>query len=189
MENTLKVILDANIFVNPDSHRFFGRSPKEALTNFMEKAVLHPEITLFIPPSVFDELAMFIENIDDCEKPAVIVKKPPAKYDIPLSSLLLYEFVDEIRARVNKGMRIAEKYARKSAETKDIETVIKSLRAEYREALREGIIDSSEDFDLILLAKEIQGTIATSDTGLIKWAHKFGLRCLSPKDLKKLFGD
>jgi len=64
--------------------------------------------------------------------------------------------------------------------------LIKTLRNEYRQALREGIIDSKEDFDLLLLSKEIKGMLATSDKGLIKWAFKLGVGCISPEELKEL---
>jgi predicted DNA-binding protein (UPF0278 family) len=53
-------------------------------------------------------------------------------------------------------------------------------------ALREGIIDSKEDVYLILLAKELNGLLATSDNGLIKWAQKLGIHCIAAQELKKL---
>ncbi|OGW73876.1 MAG: RNA ligase partner protein, partial [Nitrospirae bacterium RIFCSPHIGHO2_02_FULL_40_19] len=77
----------------------------------------------------------------------------------------------------------AEKAVRdiKKGEEKE---VIQSLRRNYREALREGIIDSKEDVDLILLAKELDALLITIDHGVIKWAEKLGIRWLPPNRFK-----
>ena len=116
-----------------------------------------------------------------------------------IPSLFFYEFIEEFRIRINKGLRIAEKYARKDfkkcweAHTKaegdlrrEYEEIIKKLREEYSIALREGIVDSKEDIDLLLLAKELDALLATSDNGLIKWAQKLGVHCIGAEELKKL---
>ena len=58
------------------------------------------------------------------------------------------------------------------------------MRKSYREALREGIIDSKEDVDLILLAKELDALLVTVDHGAIKWAEKLGIRWLLPDKFK-----
>ena len=87
-----------------------------------------------------------------------------------------------MRARINKGLRIAEKYSRLN----NNEESIKNLRREYRVALREGVIDSKEDFDLILLAKELDAYLATSDQGLVTWARKLGINCIGAEELKEL---
>ncbi|RKY37929.1 MAG: RNA ligase partner protein, partial [Candidatus Omnitrophota bacterium] len=113
-------------------------------------------------------------------------KKPPSKYEIPIPAILLYEFIEEIRIRINKGLRVAEKHSRKGLRGAKEEEIIKNLRNEYRLALREGIIDSKEDFDLILLSKELSAYLATSDKGVIKWAQKLGIICISAEELKNL---
>ena len=43
--------------------------------------------------------------------------------------------------------------------------------------LREGILDSEEDFEVLMLAKELNATIMTSDQGLVKAAEELGVRC------------
>jgi predicted DNA-binding protein (UPF0278 family) len=50
--------------------------------------------------------------------------------------------------------------------------------------LREGIIDSKEDVDLILLAKELDALLVTVDHGAITWAEKLGIRWLLPAKFK-----
>ena len=107
--------------------------------------------------------------------------------------MFVYEFIEEMRLRINKGLRIAEKYSRKSlhnaAGTKSKrspdETLIKTLRQEYRVALREGVLDSKQDFDLLLLAKELNAYLATIDGGLIHWAQKIGICCITAEELKE----
>jgi len=200
MKKALYIILDTSIFVNPDSRIYFGNTPKEAFSNFLDQLKDKKHINCYIPPSVYEELAKFIEKMPPAKKIVLVNKKPPSSYQTPIPAMLVYEFIEEIRLRINKGLRIAEKYTRKGlaapigkaiplgipAKKERNEELIKNLRQEYRVALREGIIDSKEDFDLVLLAKEINAYLATSDLGLVKWAQKLGITCISTQELKEL---
>ena len=200
MKKALDIILDTSVFVNPDSRTYFGNTPKEAFSNFLDQLKDKKHINCYIPPSVYEELAKFIEKMPPAKKIVLINKKPPSSYQTPIPAMLVYEFIEEIRLRINKGLRIAEKYTRKGlatpigeaiplgipAKKERNEELIKNLRQEYRIALREGIIDSKEDFDLVLLAKEINAYLATSDLGLVKWAQKLGITCISAQELKEL---
>ena len=189
---TTKIVLDTSIFVNPDSRHFFGNSPSEALSNFIDQLKMAKKVSCYIPPSVYEELIKFIDKLPPAKNLVLINKKPPSSYELGVPAILVYEFIEEMRLRVNKGLRIAEKYTRQSlkspASGKKDDEIIKSLRTEYRNALRDGIIDSKEDFDLILLAKELNANLATSDQGLIKWAAKLGISCISAQELKELIG-
>lgn len=189
----MKVILDTSIFVNPDSHCFFGKTPDNALTNFLDILSNKKTVSCYIPPSIYEELIKFIKVLPPIDKLTLIIKKPPSSYQISIPALFLYEFIEEMRLRVNKGLRVAEKHARKGIriglekeQTEAADELIKDLRVEYRTALREGIIDSKEDFDLILLAKELDGFLATADNGLIKWAYKLGISCITAQELKEM---
>ena len=187
MRKKINIVLDANIFINPSSFSYFGKTKEEALDNFLEKIEKKKEINCFMPPSVYKELENFV-NLEkiSLKRLLLINKKPPSQYEIPVPAIFIYEFIEDMRGRINKGLRIAEKFTRQSKEGKKIDELIKTLRNEYRQALREGIIDSKEDFDLLLLSKEIKGMLATSDKGLIKWASKLGISCILPKELKGL---
>ena len=191
MKKSLNIILDTSIFVNPDSRYVFGKTPTDALNNFLDKIIDKKHINCYMPPSVYEELLNFIESPPSAEKNILITKKPPSSYQTSIPSIFLYEFIEEMRSRINKGLRIAEKYTRRGlkesvySREKEEETIQK-LRQEYRPALREGIIDSKEDFDLVLLAKEINASLATSDNGLIKWAHKLGITCINSEELKEI---
>ncbi|MFH1768534.1 MAG: RNA ligase partner protein [Candidatus Omnitrophota bacterium] len=182
----IKIILDTNIFINPDARYLFGKTPQEALNNFLEKLDGKDNLICFMPPSIYTELGKFVGSENISKKSVLINKKPPSKYELTIPSLMFYEFIDEMRNRINKGLRVAEKHIRKTAQSKDEQEIIKSLREEYRVALREGIVDSKEDCDLLILTKELGGYLATTDTGLIHWAKKLGINCISPQELNTL---
>ncbi len=188
MKDNIKIVLDTSIFVNPDSRCLFGKSPREALSNFLDEIKDKKNISCYIPPSVYEELTKFIDKLPPNKKTILINKKPPASYESKIPAMLVYEFIEEMRLRINKGLRIAEKYSRKNLQenNKGETDIIKTLRQEYRTALREGIIDSKEDFDLVLLAKEIDAYLATSDKGLVVWAQKLGINCIGAQELKEI---
>jgi hypothetical protein len=183
MKKKSSIVLDTSIFVNPDSRHHFGKNPSQALAAFIDIVKDKPEISCYMPPSVCQELTKFIEEKIPTEKMLVIKNQAPASYTTAMPALFIYEFIEEMRGRINKGLRIAEKYARKNHEG---DGFVKQLRDEYRGALREGFLDSKEDFDLILLAKELEAYLSTSDQGLVKWAQKLGIPCLTPEELKAL---
>ena len=179
-----KVVLDTSLFVNPEVRTDFGKTPTEAIENFLSIAAQIPILEFYMPPSIFQELFNFIdENKVSGDLLTIIRQKPPKRHELSCPAFLLYELIEDIRERVNKGLRVAEKAVRdiKKGEEKD---VIQSLRRNYREALREGIIDSKEDVDLILLAKELDALLITIDHGVIKWAEKLGIRWLMPNRFK-----
>ena len=179
-----KVVLDTSLFVNPEVRTDFGKTPTEAIENFLSIAAQIPILEFYMPPSIFQELFNFIdENKVSGDLLTIIRQKPPKRHELSCPAFLLYELIEDIRERVNKGLRVAEKAVRdiKKGEEKE---VIQSLRRNYREALREGIIDSKEDVDLILLAKELDALLITIDHGVIKWAEKLGIRWLPPNRFK-----
>ena len=169
-----RVILDTSLFVNPEVRNDFGGSPTEAIKGFLAIAEQIPSLEFYMPSSIFEELMNFV---DKRKVPgrllAVIHQKSPSKHELTCPAVLLYELIEDIRDRINKGLRIAEKAVRNAGKTEERE-LIQGMRKSYRDALREGIIDSKEDVDLILLAKELDGLLVTVDHGAIKWAEKLG---------------
>jgi hypothetical protein len=102
--------------------------------------------------------------------------------------------------RVNRGLRVSEKAVRKAEEKRDetledhdhmtqVDRVISELRDEYRDALRQGVLDSREDFDLLILARELDAGVVTEDQGIINWAEDFGLRYLYGRDFPMLLSE
>ncbi len=179
-----KVVLDTSLFVNPDIRKYLGNTPTEALEAFLFLAAQIHILEFYMPPSVFEELMHFIDQNHISEDLLLILhQKPPKKHELKIPAFILYELIEDIRTRVNKGLRIAET-AVKSLERKDPTKIIHDLRCKYREALREGIIDSKEDVDLLLLAMELDAILVTADQGLIKWAEKLGIKWLFPEKFK-----
>ncbi|HXW68684.1 MAG TPA: RNA ligase partner protein [Dissulfurispiraceae bacterium] len=179
-----KVVLDTSLFVNPDVRASLGATPIEALETFLCLAAQIGNIEFYMPPSIFDELLHFVER-DKIPGDLLVIlhQKPPKKHELKCPAFLLYELIEDIRERVNKGLRLAEKAVR-SAELKKPDEIVQDLRKKYREALREGIIDSKEDVDLMLLAMELDALLITADQGLIKWAEKLGIEWLFPERFK-----
>lgn len=175
-----KIVLDTSVFINPDVRKYFGKTPENAIEEFTRLAKENKKFDFYMPSSVFKELLNFI---DEKKIPpdfySILIIKSPNKHRIMCPSIFFYDLVEEIRTRVNKGLRVAEN-AIKSVSQKGIDETIKDVRKKYREALREGIIDSKEDVDLIFLSFELQGTLVTGDQGLIIWADKLGVEWILP---------
>ncbi len=184
ISNLQKVVLDTSLFVNPDVRASLGDTPTEALETFLFLAAQIHIMEFYMPPTIFGELLNFVQK-DKIPGDLLVVlhQKPPKKHELKCPAFLLYELIEDIRERVNKGLRIAEKAVR-SAEKKKPEEIIQDLRRKYRDALREGIIDSKEDVDLLLLAMELDALLITADQGLITWAEKLGVKWLFPEKFK-----
>lgn len=179
------VVLDTSIFVNPEVRVDFGKTPTEAIEGFVSLALQIPTLEFYMPPSVFKELFNFVdEKKISGDLLAVLRQKPPKRHELSCPAFLLYELIEDIRERINKGLRVAEKAVRNLNKGTEEKEIIQSLRRNYREALRDGIIDSKEDVDLILLAKELDALLVTIDHGVIKWAEKLGIRWLLPNKFK-----
>lgn len=179
-----RVVLDTSVFVNPDVRAVLGDTPTEALENFLGLARRAEKLEFYMPPSVFNELMNFVKREDIPGQLLVyLIQKPPSLYEISTPAALFYELIEDIRERVNKGLRVAEKSVRSVAQ-KPVDETIQDLRRKYREALREGILDSREDVDLILLARELGALLVSADKGAVKWAEKLGIRWLLPEKFK-----
>ncbi len=179
-----RIVIDTSVFTNPDVYSLFGKSAKDAFRNFLELAKrFKNEFEFYMPPSVFEELNLILgeDNIPP-EVDLTIKLKSPKRFNIEVPGFLLYELIEEVRNRINKGLRVAEE-AVQVAEKQSKEKIINRLRNKYREALRSGIIDSTEDVDLILLAMELGAAIVSADEGVRKWAEKLGVRYINPKAL------
>jgi RNA ligase partner protein len=179
------VVLDTSIFVNPDARQSLGGTPTEALDGFLSLAASLTSFEFYMPPSVFEELMNFVDRSKLSGQLLLHLRqKPPSRYELKVPAMFFYDLVDDMRDRVNKGLRFAEKAARSNG-LQGSDGIIRDLRKNYREALREGIIDSKEDVDLILLAWELDAILVTADKGAIKWADKLGVKWLFPEKFKE----
>ncbi|VVC03535.1 PINc domain ribonuclease [Candidatus Bilamarchaeum dharawalense] len=172
-----KYVLDTSLFVNPYAREKFGKDPSSAITAFVEH-VSGLEVDFYMPPIVFKELSNFVEAKALGEFELIVKKRAPNTYGIFLPAAIFYEFIEDIRGRMNKGMRLAEEFAKDNHPDND--TKLRKLREKYRDAMRAGILDSKEDFELVLLAKELEAALVSSDEGVIKFAHQIGCECIDP---------
>jgi len=177
-------VIDTSIFTNPDVYIIFGRTPTTALKNFLKLITKLEGPNFYMPPSIYDELMNFVD-IDKIPKDlqVKIFQKPPKKYEMNVPAFLLYELIEDVRHRIDKGLRVAEQAVREVINVNEPDTIT-NLRRKYRSALREGIIDSKEDVDLILLARELDGILVTADKGIITWADKLGIRYVESRNLR-----
>jgi uncharacterized protein len=173
---TRKFVIDTSLFVNPHARQKFGKDPSSAVMGFV-RLLANADTEVYMPPSIFKELANFatkkaMESLD-----LVIKKRAPNTYSIYLPAAVFYDFVEDVRLRINKGLRLAEDFAKDNHPDNDAK--LSKLRDKYREMMRTGIIDSKEDFELVLLAKELDATLVSSDEGAIKFANQIGCGWLS----------
>ncbi|HDZ36513.1 MAG TPA: RNA ligase partner protein [Thermococcus sp.] len=185
----MRFVLDTSIFVNPGIRGKFGDSPTEAMRTFLGYAEkLFGKVEFYMPPGIYREVMHFVdaeELLPEIE--LYIIKKPPNVHDIKIPAFVVYELIDDIRRRIDKGLRVAEKAVREGViETDNVDKIIQKLRRNYRKALREGIVDSKEDFELILLAKELDAVIVSADVGILTWAQKMGIKWIDAANFKEV---
>lgn len=184
-----RFILDTSLFTNPDVFAQFADDYQKAIRIFLDTAA-RVSAEFYMPTSVYDELRL-IKDITELapDFESVVRIRSPRRFNLLIPSEFLYEFIEEVRHRMDRGLRIAEeltKQAIQAVEGADSGKLITKLRERYREALRQGILDSKEDVDVLLLAFELDGTLVSADEGLRKSADRVGIKIISPKYLKKI---
>jgi len=182
-----RYVLDTSVFTNPGVYTQFGPDTLPAVQEFLALA-RRSGAQFFMPTLVYDELrAMKDLGPLTAEFERVVRIRSPKRSSLQIPANILYEFIDEVRRRIDRGLRIAEEHARighRTPEGGDVGPVIARLRERYREALRRGIVDSREDADVLLLAYELDAGLLTADDGLRTWADKVGVRLISPGGLR-----
>jgi len=185
--STERFILDTSIFTNPNIYKQFGDEFADALTLFARLAT-RCGAEFYMPTAVYDELQKMRELgplAADFER--VVKIRSPRRLNLSIPSELLYEFIEEVRMRIDRGLKIAEEWTRRArTDSDDVGIQINRLRERYREAMRRGLIDSKEDADLFLLAYELDGTLVSADEGLRKWADRAGVKLINATHLRRI---
>lgn len=183
--STDHIVLDTSVFTNPEVAKTFGQGTTQALARFTELARrVRDDIRFYMPPSVMNELQHFVDaSALPADLELVVHLQAPGRHKVQVPGSFLYELIDDVRHRVDKGLRVAEKAVREAQPDK-LEKSIHSLRDSYRSALRTGLLDSTEDLDVILLAFELGAGVCSSDQGLMRWAETAGLRLIPPERLR-----
>lgn len=174
-------------------------SAVKGLLETIEEATRGENIEFYMPPSTFAELRKILnsndvddEVIDSLE--AWVTKKSPSRYEISVPGEVVAKFIEDMRDRVNKGLRDAEKAIRDVEDTEEPDkqhytsedVVVSDLRDKYKETMRKGILDSREDLDMLLLSREIDATLVTEDRGVINWAEDFGVSYIKGRKLPEV---
>jgi len=198
-----RFVLDTSTFITEEIRQEDETCEEavDSLLDLVSEARLNLNISCYFPPSIYSELETMLQDRDVSDETfkklnTWVIKKDPRRYEVMIPSEIVYDFIDEMSDRVNRGLRVSEKAVRKAEEyepaTGDEETIteadelISDLRSEYRSALRQGVLDSREDFDLLILARELDACVVTEDQGIINWASDFGLRHLKGRDFPGL---
>ncbi|MFW6448364.1 MAG: RNA ligase partner protein [Halobacteriota archaeon] len=174
----------------------------DGLLDLVSRARLELAISCYMPPSVFEECDRMLEDRD--VPPEVrarlgtwVIRKHPARYEVTIPAEVVYRFVDEMSDRVNRGLRVSEDAVRRAedidpatleetTERTAADEVIADLRRKYRDSLRRGVLDSREDFDLLVLARELDAGVVTEDRGILEWTEDFGLRFIRGREFPDL---
>ncbi|MEM4272600.1 MAG: RNA ligase partner protein [Candidatus Bilamarchaeaceae archaeon] len=168
-----RFVLDTSLFVNPSCRKQFGKTPSAAIRGFVRKAGQKKrKAEFYMPPIVFSELENF-GGRDTSRLFALVKKRAPNIYGIFIPAAILYSYTEDVRMRINKGLHLAEEYARDN--TPDNAAKVSKLRERYRESMRKGLVDSKEDLEIILLAYELGARIVTADDGIIRLANQIGV--------------
>jgi len=206
-----RFVLDTTAFTDTQLRDDYGEGnlsqTVNVLMDLIAKSRIKLNISCHMPPITYKEFSDYMARYECPEETMVkaetwIVKKTPNRYDTKIPSEIFYEYVQDMRERMNKGMRISESSIWEASvesmvtmsrgETKaDIEAkvlgkAITDFRKRYRVALRKGTLDSAPDLDVLLLAKELGAGVVAADEGIKVWAERLGLRFLSAKSFPKM---
>ncbi len=184
-------ITDAGLRIK-EGYESLCESAAEVL-DLIALARLKLDISCYIPyPSVYTELTSFLKRYE-CDEGIFtkldtwLVKKTPNRYEVKIPAAILYEYITTVRQKMNRGRRLAEEYileasaiSSKMEDKSNIEAEIGNLiskfRDKFRSVMRQGILDSAPDLDVLLLAKELEAGVVSSDAGIRRWSERLGLR-------------
>jgi len=188
-------VLDTSLFLTEEIRRD-GESLEEAvlrLLDLVSTARLELNVSCYVPPTIHDELTTILRDRGVSEEvferfDTWVIRKSPDRYGVTIPADIVYEFIDEMSDRVDRGLRVSENALREVEQLDpdqlaggedymtEADEILSDMRDQYRKALRRGVLDSREDFDLLVLARELDAGVVTEDRGIISWADEFGLR-------------
>jgi len=201
-------ILDTNLFFNIGAGLEMGKNTEGIvvkLTETIKKLKKNSKAVFYMPPRIVDEFFSFFEDKEQLfikDFLSVINIKSPNSSELEFSSNVFYKLIEDIRSRSYRGLNIAEEEIVKAGEMtmgkkyeskKDFQITIgkfvKNFRDRYRNATRTGFLDSVADLDLIVLSKEVDGFLVTSDEGVLVWGRTFGIKEIPSSVFQKRLED
>ncbi|PWG64350.1 RNA ligase partner protein [Sediminicurvatus halobius] len=182
-----RFVLDTSVFTNPHVAAQFGEDSAQGLTTFLELARRCPA-EFYMPLSVYEEfrgMRDLAELAADFE--TVVWIRSPRRFSLTIPSDVLYEFIDEVRGRIDRGLRIAEEHTKRAGAASGMPpALITQLRERFREAMRKGLVDSREDVDAVLLALELDAELVSADEGMRKLGNRMGIKLLTADYLRRV---
>ena len=199
----LVYVLDTSAVTDPRLREVFNVSSLDSVVVEFARLLARSNIVLsaqfYITPSIALELKGFLERNGVKEEHinllmSVLVIKNPDLYNTRISARVMSNWIQEIHLRFYRGLRVAEEMVRNVAHKayrdgleaskekldRDVAEAIHDLRARYREATRKGVIDTEVDFNAVILAKELNATIVTNDSGIKKLCDNLGVKYIEP---------
>lgn len=191
-------VLDTNLFFNMESGLGIGEKTIDvlkAVTQGVLKLKKTNNSSFFMPPSIVKEIRSFFDEEPPALKDflAEIIVKSPDISQTKFPASVFYSLVKEIKERILKGKVASEDELYKAVSSlapielkgkKEIQIKVgeftKSLRDRYRQATRTGFLDSLADLDLIVLSKEEDAYLVSTDEGVILWGREFGVKEMDP---------
>lgn len=197
MELRQRFVLDTTAFTGfqrkKDACEWMGD-----ILDLIATARIKLNISCHIPfPTVYDELKQLLGEYGCGEELLIkadtwLVKKTPNRIDVKIAAEIFYDYIKDMRTRMNRAMKVAEgsiwlaaeearKLTIKGKDKEEIERestgfIISNFRDKYRNALRYGTLDSAPDLDVLLLATEMNAGVVARDEGIKIWAERLGLR-------------
>lgn len=190
-------ILDTNLLFNMGGSMGLGENTKDIVSHLhtaLKKAEFE-QIFACIPPSIAQEIATFFENPQDpilLNFLDVVRIESPRTAELSLPASVVGALIEDHRERSYRGMKVAEEELVNTATQcmgkevlphKEFQIftgkTIAKMRERFRTATRTGTIDSVADFDLIMLARSLDGFLVSTDEGVMKWAREMGTKELS----------
>ena len=196
-----KYVIDTSAFMT-ENIRDKDDSMEEAIVHVLalfERCRDEEIAEFYMPDSTYEELEEILEDSVDEDVvrklKSYVERRSPSRHEVSVPGDMLYGFIEEMRKRVNKGLRLSEKAVKDLDEMDEepeeeyydqVDVIISDLRGKYKEALRKGIVDSKEDLDLLLLARELDATVVSEDRGVLNWAEELGLTHLEGNELPEV---
>ncbi len=199
-------VLDTNVFFNMEAGLSLGKKTQDVVVNLTEtirELKKNQTGEFFMTPGAIDEFLSFFEDKNQSfikDFLSVVNVESPDLAKTSFSATVFYKLVEDVRSRNYRGLNIAEEemeqavksfVGQKIEEKKDFQikigSFIKKFRERYRNATRTGFLDSVTDFELIVLAKQKDGFLVSTDSGVLNWGRTFGVKEMpSPVFAKRL---
>jgi len=188
-EVLIKFVLDTSALTDPRLRSFFKVTELwEAIDKCLElmaQGRLRLGFGYYTTPSILKEIKGFLIRSSSPEEVIAklnvwITPSTPSLSEIKIPANIFMEYVDEVRRRLDKGLRVAEESTRRAHAGGDVAEHIRNLREKYRESTRKGLLDSTADLEAVMLAYQLQAVLVSNDEGLCKMAHKLGVTCIDP---------